>query len=937
MRFLNQEEERRAVEAGNALRESKAAEKKPAPAPEKPADVGGAIAAGAEGLASGVIDTAMSPIALGAAGIEALAPEGSELERGAADVREAASGRAMIGSAVGIAGGEDTRAEYEAGARARAEEHGIASTVGQMVGGGLGIAATGGLGGLAGGAAGAAKGVAGAGVAGRLAGAAARGVVEGAAFGVGAAQNEAWVADRRLTGQQVLASAGWSGLLGGALSFGVEGFGELLGAGKSRIAASVAPKAEGAAREAVPEGIVGAVEGDAPQTIGERFAAKAKPAIEEATRADDAAIREAGKAALGEDLGERAPEFYRDISRGKEIRPGIVAKASDNLTRDAETVMRSSNEIADEMVIRATKREHVAANFERTPPPEGAVAKARTASLTTWDEVRQIGESLEGMGGGKVKEIGHLQDELARGVKAIHETDSAADAYMAADQMRRNLYSSFESISSAAQRTHDPTLVRVYTEASKQLRATYQKAADHLFDTGTWGAQGAAQREVNEAWVDFINAKKFAFGKFAEQEGERLTPVGKMPEFAIKKGAIAGLVDRFGTPVGDDALRSFDQYVSAAERLSGAIGKGYQLSGTKSTSLDALRRSVANIRGTLDTVARDTKSLSQAEAMFKGGENSMIGGVVGRGLDLVGVSGPSAMMRARTALEVNAERASKQIGRALDYLFEQAPAKSGESRGVAAGLGAVARAAGSVAERAPKATRVAPAMSHFMGSASTPEAAYERRRDDIVAANLNNAEQVRNAVADSLGALGRHDPHAMTSMVVSATKVAQYLAAKLPTAPDSPTFTPLTSRERTPNRAEIQQFADVYEAVDKPLATLSKLGRGTVSRDQVQAIAQCYPDLYEWVKAETLKRIREADEKGHEIPYPKRVILDNVLDLNGQGDRTLQPDFALQYGPGIRGTEPQPSDQAGGGGSPGNSKIAESYSTTTTTMLGGKS
>lgn len=945
--LLTSAEEKAAREAGLAARANESA--KPTAAPEKPSDVAGTVRAFGEGALAGAIDVAMSPVALAAAGVEALAPEGSSVEDFAARAREAASGRAMMGSVVGMTAGEESRAEYEAAARAAAEEHGFASGAGELVGGIAGLAATGGLGGLAKGAQKGAAKLVGAGLGGRLAGAAARGVVEGAAFGTGAVQDEAWVASRRLTGQQVLATAGMSGLLGGALSFGVEGLGELLAAGRSKAAAKLgASAAEGATREAVPESIAGVVEGGgeaaAEASLGERVAAKAKPILQEITKTDDAAIRQAGKAALGEEMGERVPEFYRDVVRGKDIRPGIVSEASSKLASDADTVMRSTDAIADEMVNRAAKLEHVAENFRKVPAPEGAIAKAKDASLALWDEVRKVEETVASqVKGGKLGELTHLRDELARGVKSVQTAENPAEAYMAIDQMRRNMLRSLDSIGLSAQRTADPTLVRVYTDAAQALRGTYDKAANHLFDTSVWGAQGAAQKEVNEAWVQFINARKYAFGDIARQEGEKLLPTGmKVPTFRIQEGKVSSIVDRFGTPAGRDAMRSFDQYVSAAERLASAIGKGYELAGTKSEALTALQKSVANIRGTLDAVSKDTKSLSQAEALFRGGEHSLIGGLMGRAADVAGVSGPAAAMRARVTLEVNANRAAKQIAQAIDYIFEPAAKKAATTTTREAAVEASAASPG-MARRAlvasTSAARRVPAgsaMAHFLGRASTPEAAYERRRDEIIAANANNAEQVRNAVADSLGPLGRADPHAMASMVTSATKVAQYLQSQMPVAPKSPSFTPLTDAQRTPSRAEIQNFAELYEAVDKPLQTLSKLSRGTVSRDQVRAIAACYPDMYEAIRTETLRRLRESDEQGQEIPYRQRVILDGLLDLQGQADRTLQPDFALQYGSGMVGNAPQASDSAPAP-KPRQSTIASRFATGTTTMLGGKS
>lgn len=935
----------RKAEKAAAAKASKASP--PSEAREKPESFADIAKTAAENIGKGFIGAITAPVQLAAAAA------------GADEMREAFSGEAAARGAAFLAGraggqteeqAQESAAEYEAAARARGEANPGAAFAGRMGGQILGLAA-GGVGALGAKAGTGATAALGGGLGARLAGAAARGAIESLPVGVDVANEEAFAAERRLTGQQVLAQAGLMAVLGGGVSFGVKGLGELMTAGASatkRAASSAIERVAGGAEEATEHG--------AERTIRKAIMS-----------GDDDAVRQVYRVTSGEEASERMPGLYREMLDGKDPRPQILESATKDLYESTTTIEGSLDKITAEVREKPLKLANVEANFEKSRPPPGTLAKAKQAALETWNEVQalrgEIAEQVQASlvnGGLEAKAAARkaanaaaaftgLQSEMSAGVKAIASTGNAAEAYVAADQMRRQLLASLDAVGASATRTTDPMMSRILRDATERLNGTYQKAANHLFDESVWGAQGAAQKATNEAWVGWINARQNAFKGFADKVGDRLMPSGlKVPVYDMNEASLARMVDEMRGPAAKVARRRFEQYLTSTDRLANSIGKGYELSGEKSASLDALNAGLQKIRSTFASVASDTEALGQAERLIAAGQHEGViegagakvaagvgaglGGLLG-GLGGAAVGGyaaktagemafasPARLMAKRIELETVARRAHKELTQAMGGFFGKIRNASGKARAV------------SVAPLARQAAVLTP-LQHLAGKDRSPEDGYRRVASDVIAANQDNGRAVREAVARTIGNIATDDPHAATAMVVSATKAVQYLQQKLPTAQiNTHSLTPMTSRP-VPSRTDLEEFARIYQTLDKPVQTLSHdLQTGTLSRAQVAAIKAVHPELYEWMRATAASEIRELDAAGIEIPFRQAQQLDVLLDLNGAGERTLEDDFALMYGVGISAStkdrKPPPPRR-------GPMKLAATEQTGTARLLGG--
>lgn len=103
-----------------------------------------------------------------------------------------------------------------------------------------------------------------------------------------------------------------------------------------------------------------------------------------------------------------------------------------------------------------------------------------------------------------------------------------------------------------------------------------------------------------------------------------------------------------------------------------------------------------------------------------------------------------------------------------------------------------------------------------------------------------------------------------------------------------------------PNRrAEIsdmalRSFARRWATVANPMTAVEDLQNGQLTFDQVDALRNVYPLLYNGLRMKTMQRLQQLDQSGVTVPYQDKLQLNLLLDLGGAGEATLTTDFALR-------------------------------------------
>jgi hypothetical protein len=238
-------------------------------------------------------------------------------------------------------------------------------------------------------------------------------------------------------------------------------------------------------------------------------------------------------------------------------------------------------------------------------------------------------------------------------------------------------------------------------------------------------------------------------------------------------------------------------------------------------------------------------------------------------------------MTQRLAIEQAAAKAEKIVGESLDGLF--------------AGMRETAEKVSTVTRKVPEVAPVRTALELFQGSHATPEMAYTKRVQELQVASANYGQQIRQGAERAFGTLAADDPHSVNAAIVASSKGVQALLSVLPAGTFDPkSLTPNASRP-TPTRLEIQQFADVWTAVMKPMEVVKQIPSGNVTVPQMKAIQQTYPVLYSWLRQETIQRLAELDADGVEVPIRAVDTLDTLLDLGDAAGPTYATAFSIKY------------------------------------------
>lgn len=915
---------------------------------EKAASIGGIAKTAAESTAAGAYD-ALSAIprvatALGAAAV------------GAEDPLAGLSGRSVLEGgryALGRLGGESNHEavvasdEYAAAQRARAEVNPGTAMSGSIAGQIGGALATGGLGEIAEGAGAAtSKGAtallgksAGARVASRLAGAGVRGAVEGGALGATGAEDQAYIEDRQLTGEQILAAGGLNALLGGGLSMTASGLSQAFGGARRAIASRFAPEAGGAteasataATDAKPTALSKELEKAGPKDVerlAEREFGEAAPGLGDAWA-------KASAAASGSDA-----DTIRSLTRGPFTKEGAALRrvavfegdalreqATRDLTNHVDQMASATKNLTEEWrgPAKVENVENVIAKGDEAFGQQFTQAVDQTTAVSKRVN-EMLADPLAYGRTGPLRELRRITDLSAREVAQAAEAESGARMFTALDNMKKRMGPLLKAGREVSVSSADS-----YT--TQAVREMYESLRTGLEDHATWGGAATMQKDANSAFTRWLGTKNLFDDRFVTKVGRDVAnPL--VDAYAADAGKVGAYVNGLTSTKNDIAHRIVTEHIEATKQLAGALAKAGELTTEKAAELKRVTDAASGFGKTIGEAEKSLVLSNQLKALqnttssglgsFAAG-GAVLGGPLGAlgGAALHALANPATVVRQMAALERLADSAKGKFSGALDGFFK--PMMAGAGR-VGEGLRATGAAASVAA--------IPTALAAFQGKHATPEKAYQARVEGLMAAADNNGGAVRNAAVKSFGGLMQSEPHVTNSAVVAATNGINYLLSKVPTGTVDPTsLTPSASRP-TPSRADIYEFATVYQAVDKPLSVLRDLHNGTITSTQVDAIHAVYPRLYDWMRGEAMGRLREMDQAGLEVPIRERQVLDTLFDLNGAGEWTFTPEFAAKYADGMGDAAAQKNQRPQPRPSPGPSKVASRLQTGTSAMLGG--
>jgi len=756
----------------------------------------------------------------------------------------AASGLTFGLSNVALAQSEDVRRALQA----YRQVHGGTLLAGEVTGGLLGLAGTGGTGLIARGISAPTRlvtGIAGAGerlaarapgLAGRVLAPAVGGAVEAGVETLGHAIGESYVQNQPLTAEKLAAAAGtgalWGGGIGGGLGLGGAALGRI-GQGLRRLVG--APS--GADVERAASGIFG----DAAPGLGKRATDFFADVSATAAGKDREAMR------LFMDLGQQGRAARRQIFEGAEDLDAIAAR----LTEDLEAGQRAFD--ATKFAAKsAFKRDAIKRNI-RTDNLSDQLTQIREAhrrSREVLEEIIADPDRLWGKGQAKKLErrLRVFEEDLQ---KAVAKGDNvSAAAYEGLDGWKKEV----QNLTRSAEN-------RVRTQATAPATVALLRKLDDdtlrpiLTSTDTWGQIGTAQRIMNEAWFEGLG------GGLQRHHRDFFTRYGKDPENPYAAMALTadqekvrkflGGLDNpnrniamralkdaqaFKRKYAETALETLDMSPQEAEKFRAMI-KG----------ADATDKFIAEagdkvaLQGQFQKIASEDGS-GVLGATIGAGAGYLLGGEEGTAAALGGAAigaalKPGLAIRRMAAIERMAAKFDGQVASGARKMFARAK---------------------------PAAVKVAaPAARAYARGEERNERVQAERREIALRQLQAQPEVARSSLAGIFEPMAGSAP-GITQLAADATmRGAEYLRGIMPDR--SPLG--ITDAPRPLSQAEAEQLMRQYQAIEKPWSLTSSAADGELTPSMVTAASQVYPEAFADMQAQIFDRLMVAQQAGKELPY----------------------------------------------------------------------
>lgn len=712
------------------------------------------------------------------------------------------------------------------------------------------------------------------------------GAAEGALQGAGHAFGDAALANRELTGE-ALASQTLTGALFGGVTGGALGGGASLAGDGARALMRGGTRAWRGTRDAVGRlweranpgttarpGVIDAVLERYARTAGSTLDADSRSFLQRAVRLDGEGRRVRDIVGRGEAAYDvMIPRLRSHLDEMSEVTDAVMEHGRGALKRDqvARIIRGDAGAAAEQAQPLLLQLRSVADGFDEARgafPGSGGVIR----------QLRQIEETFN--------------ERLTTQAFANGDRTALIDVFMVMEEAKQVL----GQLTKRA--NNSPSLAMIRT----QMDDLYEGFRRHLETEDLYGPASAAQRERNSAWSRLIaNSQEF--------DRHFRTRTGEQAGFRAMRGAdpakVAAYLRRSGTAEGALVDEVFERQITLQQELVETMSHHYDLPPQLVAAIERGRPNLGRVRGAMDDIRSEIQVLNQFRSMsaqlqqgagmmqnagsvagsLAGGVAGSIagGGVVGgfigqAGGALIGggidaLRRPDKLIRSMAAME----RANSNILTRLSTGTRAYVARiTGQARrALPSGSRPLALTSGQGRRRLPTGS-VNQATS---GSAAVLGIdAFHPTLERVTELAANPAAQ-SETIAAELDDFHRAAPEAAGQAAATASRAVGFLAARMPATARRRMHSPIPGDDSPPlvSDAEKARFMRYFAAVSDPTSVVDSLERGDLSREEVEAMREVFPEMYAQLVRGVMDALGEAGEGSVTISYQNRIELGILL------------------------------------------------------------
>lgn len=667
---------------------------------------------------------------------------------------------------------------------------------------------------------------------------AARAGVDGAQIGMSQAVSDAAFADKPLTASQIASVVGmnalWGAATGGALglfsSAGEEGLGKLLN--------------RGATTSADVEAVAGRALGEEPaEGLGEHL---------------KKTYAKVAGAASGHDPSDilSVLENRADLADADEIR-NAAAKA---IRASGDDITKNGDKVRD-IWSRGIKRNYIASSLEGVDTAEAARV-TRNMVDETLSRLQNMADDPEAFGGAEplkraIKIAQKASDALDDATSKVVESEAAgrpvnghvADMYGTVDDLKKAIGKYTQGARQARGGATDELIAQQNAARVDAYKGLYDHLRTGLEDENTWGKLGTAQKEVNQIYMNQIDASQ-------RYNRALTTELGRNPEDPWEKmtGVDPAKVDTYvknlTNPSKDLTHQAVNDYVDHTEALTRKMLEHFDLSAEDRAAVEKVAEAAGNMRETLSDSTRKLQVVNQYQKLQEKTAGHALGfGLLAATMGHPGAALPMAAIGKVAGIFTHPAETIHKLAVVEKMVRESDSRIARAIRGFASGMGRRVEAV-DVSSFGRKAAKVAE-----MGG---------------------NAEGLAARVGTNLSNLRTHAPGLADALTATSLAAAKYLSSKLPPRLPSDPLDP-KAKPLAPSQEQKEAFLRSYKAVTDPLSVVDDLRDGRLHPDAIEALKQVHPPLYAQVQKEAM--VAAAKGKFADLTPQKRAALGILLDI----------------------------------------------------------
>lgn len=706
------------------------------------------------------------------------------------------------------------------------------------------------------------------------------GAVEGLAFGLGQTVSEAALGNPDLNAENIIGHLGQQALLGGAL-----------GAGLSLGTVALKKSIEGAkkAYSYAFEKMIGKVR-TVEQPIEEIPGVKIGEGVEGLSPADIAsgmtqpdvktifepAPLTKGMANVSSFFGKKpVDEFFDSI--GERLADEKVFLTPAQMNNLAKTIQDNTQPVYDAMV---KLRSRVGGLLRKEETATLLADVDPTKAMGLYDDVvKNIQKKLEianvdriqalkSMGKEITPELKEELSKLTKQAKAFYHTGYVTEVenILESLNLNRSKLTSTADVFEELNRTKqamDAVISRFYTDKNrlpyKQLKTAMEIVKpsvdfirEGLEDANIWGQAGSRQYAFNESLTD-LSRSMDVLQKFVMQKVPR--PTGGA-SYVMKPSSLREMMNMYKDIRAGYKLESLRDFYTKAGRFLDQIDETAKTLPPGKIDTSGVRNFVKTAVDKSSTIENIMERSDTGYGFFSNLYNELTSkGIIPAGAALLkGVTDPENLISALIKMEKMARSTETEVTKKAKVIFEKL-------RPPTKGLG-------------------------IQWEGLTPKERSEKYQETIK--KLKNLTDAPEALLDTVDSMTSETfeaaPKISQAIQMASVRGVAFLLQKMP----QPIGQNLLDTPYEPSQAEMLAFGRYVSAVDKPTIVLDQLANNYVPKETLQVMKEVYPAFYANVKSKVLENLLDQVEKKAFIPYQKRIVLSNFLEM--PLDSTFKPE-----------------------------------------------